>query len=77
MLKVETCYIKTLTDGSECKFAFSIEAEKGTNLQEILSNFAQLTKSAYIVLGNKMRYGTSDQEEIKQLAAKDQQPAVD
>ena len=77
MPKVETRYTKTLKDGSECKLAFSIEAERmDGNVPEILSNFAQMSKSAYINLGNMMHYGTAEQNEIKQLATKMQQPAV-
>ena len=40
------------------------------NTEEILHEMAQLTKTAYIHLGNKMVYGTADQEKIKELAAK-------
>ncbi len=68
--KAEIRYSKTLTDGSKCEFCFSIDAERTEgNILEILGSFAQLSKSAYINLGNKMRYGTAVQDEIKQLAA--------
>jgi len=64
-------YEKTLSDGSKCKFVFSIEREQTDgNVEEILKNFAQMSKSAYVNLGNKMRYGTAEQDEIKRLAAK-------
>lgn len=77
MPKVETEYTKTLTDGSKCKFTFSIEAERiDGNVPEILSNFAQLSRSAYINLGNKMHYGTAEQDEIKQLVTERQPKRV-
>lgn len=65
-------YTKILADGSKCEFIFSINVERTDgNISEILENFAKLSKSAYINLGNKMRYGTAEQEKIKQLAEND------
>lgn len=78
MDKVEISYKKTLEDKSECILSFSIEVEKKYgNVSEILSLFAQMSRAAYIDLGNKMRYGTAEQEEIRKLAAENQQPDID
>lgn len=69
MDKVEISYRKTLADKSECILSFSIEAEKKDgNVPEILSLFAKMSRAAYINLGNKMRYGTADQEKTKSIA---------
>lgn len=78
MKKIEDRYTESLMDKSKCVLTFAIEAEKvDGNVSEILSIFAKLSRSAYINLGNKMVYGTAVQEEIRQLATENQQPAVD
>ena len=63
--EAEEKYVGVLEDGSVCEFAFFIKAEKAKgNVEEILHEFAQYSRSAYISLGNKMVYGTDNQEEI-------------
>lgn len=57
-------YLKQMPDGTNCKYTFTIEAENiSKNAQEILHNLAILSKSAYIHLGNKIVYGSEDQNE--------------
>ncbi len=69
-IMVEKRYMEILADGSKCEFVFSINAERTDgNVQEILHKFAQLSGSAYIYLGNKMHYGTAEQNEINKLTA--------
>lgn len=71
MANVSVDYNKVLPDGTDCKFTFSIEAEKAIdNVEAILHELAQLSKTAYIHLGNKIIHGTANQEEIQNIVAK-------
>lgn len=75
--KIQKKYKKVLSDGTECEFVFSIlKPETEGCPEEILHIFAELSKSAYIQLGNKMVYGSGNQKEIEKLVAnKCNQPA--
>lgn len=77
MADTSITYRKILADGTECEFTFSIRAKDAAgNVEEILHEMAQKSKTAYIDLGNKIVYGTADQKEINELAAKGR-PALD
>ena len=77
MAYTSTTYSKILADGTDCEFTFSIRTENAAgNVEEILHEMAQKSITAYIDLGNKIVYGTADQKEINELAAKTQ-PAPD
>lgn len=75
--KIQAKYKKILSDGTECEVVFSIlKPETEGRSEEILHLFAELSKSAYIQLGNKMVYGSGNQKEIEKLVAnKCNQPA--
>ena len=77
-LEVHSKYIKSLSDGTGCKFVFSIST-KGTEwkAEEILHLFTELSKSAYIQLGNKMVYGSDNQKEIAKLVVNGHNQLVD
>ena len=77
MADTSVTYRKVLSDGTECELTFSIRTENAAvNVEEILHEMAQKSITAYIDLGNKIVYGTADQKEINELAAKTQ-PALD
>lgn len=69
-MEIKAKYKTKLSDGTECEFHFSIlKNETKGKPEEILHIFAELSKSAYIQLGNKMVYGSKNQEEIAKLVA--------